>query len=78
MPDLHTLCKDVPQAVEEFRRQFIMDNKCLNDLGIKSYIVIRTTEEFWDKHKDWIMDIIKEEGNVECSHKFVLDCLSIL
>ncbi|MHA1819667.1 MAG: threonine--tRNA ligase [Promethearchaeota archaeon] len=63
MPDLHTLCKDVPQAVEEFRRQFIMDNKCLNDLGIKSYIVIRTTEEFWDKHKDWIMDIIKEEGN---------------
>lgn len=62
MPDLHTLCKDLPQAVEEFRRQFIMDNKCLSDLGIKSFIVIRTTQEFWDQNKEWIKDIIKEDG----------------
>jgi threonyl-tRNA synthetase len=63
MPDLHTLCKDLPQAAEEFRRQFIMDNKCLNDLGLKSYIVIRTTEEFWEQNKKWILDIIAEDGN---------------
>jgi threonyl-tRNA synthetase len=63
MPDLHTLCKDLPQAVDEFKKQFIMDNKCLNDIGLKSYIVIRTTEEFWEQNKDWIMDIIKDDGN---------------
>jgi threonyl-tRNA synthetase len=62
MPDLHTLCKDHAQAVEEFRRQFIMDNKCLRDFGLKSYIVIRSTEEFWNENKEWIMDIIKEDG----------------
>ena len=63
MPDLHTLCKDLPQAVEEFRAQFLMDNKCLNDMGLNSYIVIRTTEEFWELQKDWIIDIIRSEGN---------------
>jgi threonyl-tRNA synthetase len=63
MPDLHTLCADLPQSVEEFRKQFIMDNKCLKDIGLKSYMIIRTTEEFWDQNKDWIIDIIGQEGN---------------
>lgn len=62
MPDLHTLCKDLPQAVEEFKRQFIMDNKCLSDLGIKTYMIIRTTEEFWTENKGWIIDVIKSEA----------------
>ena len=62
MPDLHTLCKDLPQAIEEFKRQFIMVNKCLSDIGIKSFIIIRTTEQFWNENKEWIKDIIKEEG----------------
>jgi threonyl-tRNA synthetase len=62
MPDLHSLCKDLPQAVEEFKRQFIMDNKCLSDLGIKTFMIIRTTEEFWAENKGWITDVIKSEA----------------
>ncbi len=62
MPDLHSLCKDLPQAVEEFKRQFIMDNKCLDDLGIKTFLIIRTTEEFWAENKGWIIDVIKSEA----------------
>nr|MDO8086852.1 threonine--tRNA ligase [Candidatus Sigynarchaeum springense] len=62
MPDLHTLCKDLPQAVEEFKRQFIMDNKCLSELGIKTFMIIRTTEEFWAENKGWIIDVIKSEA----------------
>ena len=62
MPDYHTLCEDHDQAVDEFKRQFILDNKCLNDLGIKSYIVLRTTEKFWNENKDWIIEIIKDQG----------------
>ncbi|MEX2684773.1 MAG: threonine--tRNA ligase [Candidatus Sigynarchaeota archaeon] len=62
MPDLHTLCKDLPQAVEEFKRQFIMDNKCLSELGIKTFMIIRTTEAFWAENKSWIIDVIKSEA----------------
>ncbi len=63
MPDLHTLCKDLPQAADEFRKQFLMVNKCLDDMGLKSYIIIRTTEDFWAENKAWIIDIIKQDGN---------------
>ncbi|MHA1728106.1 MAG: threonine--tRNA ligase [Promethearchaeota archaeon] len=62
MPDIHTLCKDLPQAIEEFKQQFIMSNKCFEDMGIKSYICARTTEEFWKQNKDWIINTVTEEG----------------
>ncbi|UYP45133.1 Threonine--tRNA ligase [Candidatus Lokiarchaeum ossiferum] len=62
MPDMHSLCKDVPQAVEEFKKQFLMSNEVLNSFGLKSFIVIRTTEEFWEKHKDWIIDIMASQN----------------
>ncbi|MBN2153999.1 MAG: threonine--tRNA ligase [Candidatus Lokiarchaeota archaeon] len=62
MPDMHTLCKDLPQAVEEFKRQFVMDNKCLRDLGIKTFMIVRTTEEFWAENKAWIVDVVKSEA----------------
>jgi len=47
MPDLHTMCKDLPQAAAEFKRQFLMDNQVQADIGYEGFIVIRTTEEFW-------------------------------
>ncbi len=62
MPDMHSLCRDVPQAVEEFKQQFIMSNEILNSFGLKSFIMIRTTEEFWAKHKDWIIEIMASQG----------------
>lgn len=62
MPDIHTLCKDLPQGVDEFKRQFKMITKCLKDLGIKSYMCARTTEEFWEENKEWIIDISAAEG----------------
>jgi threonyl-tRNA synthetase len=61
MPDLHTLCADLPQAIEEFKNQFIMDNKCLEEIGLKSWMVIRSTEEFWAENKEWIIDIIQKD-----------------
>ncbi|MHA1520747.1 MAG: threonine--tRNA ligase [Promethearchaeota archaeon] len=62
MPDLHSLCKDLPQAVEEFKSQFILSNKILQDFGLKSYMIIRTTEEFWEENSEWILDIIASEN----------------
>ncbi|MHA1745967.1 MAG: threonine--tRNA ligase [Promethearchaeota archaeon] len=62
MPDMHSMCRDVPQAVEEFKKQFIVSNKILRDFGLKSYIVVRTTDKFWAEQKEWILDIIATEG----------------
>ena len=62
MPDLHSLCKDLPQAVEEFKSQFLLSNKILRDFGLKSYMIIRTTEEFWEENSEWILDIIASES----------------
>ncbi len=63
MPDYHTLCLDHEQAVKEFKNQFLLVNDCLNGLGVSSYMVLRTTEEFWAENKDWIIEIVKNEGN---------------
>ncbi len=62
MPDTHTLCRDIPQSVKEFKKQFLVSNQILNDFGLKSFMVIRTTEKFWEEHKDWILNIITSEG----------------
>ncbi|TFH30478.1 MAG: threonine--tRNA ligase [Promethearchaeota archaeon] len=62
MPDLHSLCKDLPQAVDEFKSQFLLSNKILRDFGLKSYMIIRTTEEFWEENSEWILDIIASES----------------
>ncbi len=62
MPDLHSLCKDLDQSVIEFKKQISSINTILNDVGVKSYSVIRTTEEFWEENKEWIIKLITEDG----------------
>ncbi|MBN2154730.1 MAG: threonine--tRNA ligase [Candidatus Lokiarchaeota archaeon] len=62
MPDLHTLCKDLPQSVKEFKKEFEMVQRILKDLGINSHIVFRATEQFWEENNDWIIKSIKEWG----------------
>ena len=47
MPDTHTLCRDIPQSIEEFKKQFLVSNQILNDFGLKSFMVIRTTEYYY-------------------------------
>jgi threonyl-tRNA synthetase len=62
MPDLHTLCKDVDSAVEEFKNQYILIKNLLEDLGLKSYVIFRATQEFYKDNKHWIKELIKNEG----------------
>jgi threonyl-tRNA synthetase len=33
----------------------------LEDLGIRSYVIFRTTQEFYKENKNWIIDLIKSE-----------------
>lgn len=61
MPDFHTLCKDLHSSVEEFKKQYDLDKSLMENLGLKSYIIFRTTEKFFEENKEWIMELIKEE-----------------
>lgn len=62
MPDFHTLCKDLTSAVEEFKKQYDLDQSLMEDLGLKSYIIFRTTKDFFKDNKEWIMELIKKEN----------------
>ena len=62
MPDMHTLCKDLKSSIEEFKSQYFLIKNLLDELGIKSYILFRTTQEFFRDNKDWIKDLIQKEG----------------
>ena len=60
MPDLHTLCKNVEQAVKEFERQYQICINFMNDLEVDYEVGFRVVKEFWDVHKDWILSLIKK------------------
>ncbi|MFX1391827.1 MAG: His/Gly/Thr/Pro-type tRNA ligase C-terminal domain-containing protein, partial [Promethearchaeota archaeon] len=61
MPDMHTLCKDLNSSVEEFRKQYFLIKNLLEDLGIQSYVIFRTTQDFYKDNKKWIIELIKSE-----------------
>ncbi len=63
MPDMHSLCKDLDSAVEEFKKQYFLIKDLLKDLGIKSYVIFRATQEFYNENKDWIIKLIKTEND---------------
>jgi len=62
MPDMHTLCKDLDSAKEEFKNQFKFGMEILKDLGFetKDYeVAIRFTQDFWKNNKDFIISLVK-------------------
>jgi len=61
MPDLHTLCRDLESSIIEFRKQYELIKSLLDDLGIPSYVIFRTTQEFYKENKKWIIELIKSE-----------------
>ncbi|MFX1449447.1 MAG: threonine--tRNA ligase [Promethearchaeota archaeon] len=60
MPDLHTLCKDVDQAIEEFERQYQICINFMDAIEADYEVGFRVVKEFWDENKDWILSLIKK------------------
>ncbi|NVM55208.1 MAG: threonine--tRNA ligase [Candidatus Helarchaeota archaeon] len=60
MPDLHTLCANIDQAIEEFNNQFNLCCEVMQDANIDYEVAFRVVKEFWDKQKDWILSLIKK------------------
>ena len=65
MPDCHAFCKDMPQAVEEFRTRFDLSRNVLSGIGIEQddyEMAIRFTEDFYNENKELIIETVRKIG----------------
>lgn len=65
MPDCHAFCQDIPQAITEIRKRFDLSRSVLREIGITESdyeMAIRFTEEFYNEHKEIIVDLVKKMG----------------
>ncbi len=62
MPDMHSLCRDMDEAVAQFNDQY---NMCINVLsnigiGLDDYeVAIRFTRDFYEENKDFIVGLVR-------------------
>jgi threonyl-tRNA synthetase len=62
MPDMHSLCKDMDEAVTQFNDQYNMCINVLSKIGIslEDYeVAIRFTRDFYEENKDFIVGLVK-------------------
>src|SRR5659263_50950 len=62
MPDMHSLCKDMDEAVEQFNEQYNMCINVLSKIGIDLSdfeVAIRFTRDFYEDNRDFIVGLVK-------------------
>jgi len=60
MPDMHTIVKDMDQAMEEFLRQYKLSVEVLSEIGISPNdyeVAIRITRDFFEQNRDFVKKI---------------------
>jgi threonyl-tRNA synthetase len=65
MPDMHTMCRNLEQAREEFLSQFRLCMECMHDIELSRdeyEMAFRCTRDFWEEHKGWVQALAKEYG----------------
>jgi len=67
MPDMHTLCKDMGEALEEFKKQYELCIRVLDGIGFSTRdyeVAIRFTREFYDDtaNKEFIEELVRIAG----------------
>jgi len=65
MPDCQAFCKDMPQAIDEFRKRFDLSREVLSGLGIEENDYetgIRFTESFYNENKELIKQMVSKVG----------------
>jgi len=65
MPDMHTLCRDMSEALEEFKQQYELCMRVLADIGFSTEdyeVAIRFTRDFYDAHRDFITELVRIAG----------------
>ena len=79
MPDLHTVCMDIDQAMVEFDQQITMCKQTGVDLDVNYEVIMRATKEFLDENKDWVYSAANKIGKPvllrdTSRKKTLLDC----
>lgn len=62
MPDLHTVCTDVNQAMESFDEQIIMCSQTGVDLDVNYEVIVRVTKDFLEENKEWVYSASEKIG----------------
>ncbi|WP_457750765.1 threonine--tRNA ligase [Thermococcus sp.] len=65
MPDMHTVAKDIKQAMDEFKKQYKLSMEVLRGVGLtpEDYeVAIRFTRNFWEENRDFIVELAKIIG----------------
>ncbi|KPU63062.1 threonine--tRNA ligase [Thermococcus sp. EP1] len=65
MPDMHTVARDLQQAMEEFKKQYKLSMEVLKGVGLapEDYeVAIRFTEDFWNENREFIVELAKIIG----------------
>ncbi|MEG3223962.1 MAG: threonine--tRNA ligase [Methanobacteriales archaeon Met13] len=62
MPDLHTVCADLEQSLQEFDQQIEMCRQTGEDLNINYEVIMRATQEFLDENREWVYQAADKIG----------------
>lgn len=62
MPDMHTICTDVGQSMEEFDSQITMCAQTGEDLEINYEAIMRVTADFLEENREWVMNSAQKVG----------------
>jgi len=62
MPDLHTVCADENQAMQEFDGQIDMCKQTGVDLGVNYEVIMRATKDFLEENKEWVYSAADKIG----------------
>jgi threonyl-tRNA synthetase len=60
MPDMHSLCLDMPQALKCFEEQLAMGWQTGKDFETELVAAFRCTKDFYAEHEDWVKKIVRE------------------
>ena len=60
MPDMHSLCTDMPEAMKCFEEQLAIGWKTGRDFETKLVAAFRCTKKFYDENEAWVKKIVKE------------------
>ncbi len=62
MPDMHSLCTDMPEALKCFEEQLSMGWQTGRDFETELVAAFRCTEDFYAQHEAWVKKIVKESN----------------
>jgi len=62
MPDIHCFCRDLSQAMEEYKELFRYYTKLTNSMEVDYAVAFRAVKDFYEANKSWFIDLLKIVG----------------